>query len=81
MRIPDNRSCLKNVYWLNLCVGPEFQFLKFLQYSCGLKCDPALTLNQYPIFEIASSIVYRKNSILSSLSGDADNRLTLVIAC
>jgi hypothetical protein len=36
------------------CVGPLFQLLGILQYACGLKLGPALSLNQNPLFEMAS---------------------------
>jgi hypothetical protein len=32
-----------------------FQILEILEYSSGLKLGPAATLNQNPIFEMASS--------------------------
>jgi hypothetical protein len=35
-------------------IGASFQVLEILKYSCGLKLGPAATLNQNPIFEIAS---------------------------
>jgi len=49
------RSHLKKVFWANLCVGPSFQLLEILEYACGLKLSPALTLIQNPIFEMVSS--------------------------
>ena len=48
------RSYLKNVFWPNLFVDTSFQVLEILEYSCGLKLGSAVTLNQNPIFEIAS---------------------------
>ena len=62
------RSYLKNVFWPNLCVGSSFQVLDILQYACGLKLGPALTLNQYPIFEMASS-VFVKVTLRNRLCG------------
>jgi hypothetical protein len=50
-----SRSYLKNVFWAKFCVGLSFQLLKILQYSCGLKLGPALTLSKNPIFEMASN--------------------------
>ena len=38
----------------SLCVGYSFQLLGILEYACGLNLGPALTLNQNPIFEMAS---------------------------
>ena len=51
------RSYLKNVFWPKSCVEISFQFLKILQYFCGLKLDLALTLNQNPIFEMTSIFI------------------------
>jgi hypothetical protein len=51
----DTRSYLKKVFFPNLCVRPSFQVLDILEYACGLKLGPALTLSQNPIFEMASS--------------------------
>ena len=48
------RSYFKKVYWPNLYVGPSFQLLEILEYVCGLKLGPALTLSQDPFFEMAS---------------------------
>ena len=48
------RSYLKNVFWPNVFVGASFQILEILKYACGLKIVPAATLNQNPIFEMAS---------------------------
>jgi hypothetical protein len=48
------RSYLKNVFWPNVFVGASFQILEILKYACGLKLVPAATLNQNPIFEMAS---------------------------
>jgi hypothetical protein len=48
------RSDLKNVFWPNVFVGASFQILEIHQYSFGLKRGPASTLNQNPIFEMAS---------------------------
>jgi hypothetical protein len=39
----------------NLCVRPSFQVLDILEYACGLKLGPALTLSQNPFFEMASN--------------------------
>jgi len=50
----NNRSYLKNVFWPNIGVGISFQVLDILEYACGLKLAPALTLNQNPVFEMAS---------------------------
>jgi hypothetical protein len=52
----DTRSYLKKVFFPNLCVRPSFQLLDILEYACGLKLGPALTLSQNPIFEMASSV-------------------------
>jgi hypothetical protein len=49
------RSDLENVFWPNVFVGASFQILEILKYSSGLKRGPAATLNQNPIFEMASS--------------------------
>ena len=49
------RRYLKNVFCPNLSVESSFQLFGILEYACGLKLGPALTLNQNPIFEIASS--------------------------
>jgi hypothetical protein len=49
-----SRSHLKKVFCPNLCVGPSFQLLDILEYACGLKLGPALTLCQNPIFEKTS---------------------------
>ena len=43
-------KCLKRTFWSNLCVGAAIQILDILQYACGLKRIPALTLNQDPLF-------------------------------
>jgi hypothetical protein len=51
------RSYLKKVFFPNLCVRPSFQVLDILEYACGLKLGPALTLSQNPIFEMASSVL------------------------
>ena len=48
------RSYLKKVFLPNLCVRPWFQVLDILEYVCGLKLGPALTLSQNPFFEMAS---------------------------
>jgi hypothetical protein len=49
------RSYLKKVFLPNLCVRLSFQVLDILEYACGLKLGPALTLSQNPFFEMASS--------------------------
>ena len=51
----ETRSYLKKVFLPNLCVRPWFQVLDILEYACGLKLGPALTLSQNPFFEMASS--------------------------
>ena len=51
---PQNRSYLKNVFWPNLFGGASFQLPIRLRRTSGLKRGPAATLNQNPIFEIAS---------------------------
>ncbi len=61
-----NRRHLKNVFWPKSCVEISFQFLKILQYSCGLKLDLILTLNQNPIFEITSSQIARTINMTQS---------------
>jgi hypothetical protein len=48
-------SYLKKVFWPNLRVGSSLQLLGILEYACGLNLGPALTLNQNPIFEMAST--------------------------
>jgi hypothetical protein len=56
-----NRSYLKNAFWTNICVGFSFQDLDILEYACGLKLGPALSLNQNTIIEMASiknTVVY-----------------------
>jgi hypothetical protein len=50
------RNHLIKVFWPNLCVGSSFQLLGILEYACGLNLDSALTLNQNPIFEMASKV-------------------------
>ena len=50
--------CLKCTFWSNLCVGAVIQILDILQYTCGLKCCSALTLNQNAHFKVSS----RKNN-------------------
>ena len=61
------RSFLKNVLWPNLCVGIAFQLLKIRKYSSGLKHSPALTLDQNPIFAIASNVHHTPIEELRSL--------------
>jgi hypothetical protein len=48
-------SYLKKVFWSNLFVGSSHQLLGILEYACGLNLGHALTLNQNPIFEMAST--------------------------
>jgi len=48
------RSYLKNIFWPHICVGLSIQVLGMHAYACGLKLAPALTLDQNPIFEVAS---------------------------
>jgi len=48
------RSYLKKVFWPNLYVGTALQLLDILEYACGLPRNPALSLNQNPIFEMSS---------------------------
>ena len=62
------RSYLKKAFWPNLCVGLSFQLLDILEYACGLKIGPALTLNQNPIFEIASRVMYPKKLIKAAVT-------------
>jgi len=50
----ETRSYLKKVFWPNLGVRSEIRILEILKYSSGSNVAPALTLNQNPIFEIAS---------------------------
>jgi len=45
---------LKNVFWPNIFVGVSLQILDNQKVACGLKLGPAATLNQNPIFEMAS---------------------------
>ena len=47
--------CMQRTFWPNVCVGAVFQILDMVQYACGLKPDPACTLDQNPFFEIGSS--------------------------
>jgi len=54
-RLPYFRGYLKNVFWPNLGVGRSVPILEILEYSFGWNLAAALTLNQNPIFEIASS--------------------------
>jgi hypothetical protein len=61
------RSYLKKVFWPNLYVGPSIQLLEILEYACGLKLGPALSLNQNPIFEMASTLFKRDCPIYSNL--------------
>jgi hypothetical protein len=56
----DTRGYLKKVFLPNLCVRPSFQVLDILEYACGLKLGPALTLSKNPIFEMASNELKRK---------------------
>jgi hypothetical protein len=35
-----------------------YQVIDILEYACGLKLDPTLTLNQNPIFEMASDMIF-----------------------
>jgi len=53
------KSYLKKVFFLNFCVRPSFQVLDILEYACGLKLGPALTLSKNPIFEMASCLFFR----------------------
>ncbi len=50
-----DRSYLKKIFWSNLSVEPSLQVLDILEYACGLKLGPALTLNQNLFFEMASN--------------------------
>jgi hypothetical protein len=50
-----DRSYLKKVFWPNLRVGRSYQILEILRYSSGLIFAAALTLDQNPLFEIASN--------------------------
>ena len=63
-----SRSYLKKVFWPNLCVGSSFQVLDILQYACGLKLGSALTLNQNPDFEMASSRIQQSPKSVCVLS-------------
>jgi len=54
--VKESKSYLKKVFFPNLCVRPSFQVLDILEYACGLKLGPALTLSQNPIFEMASNV-------------------------
>jgi hypothetical protein len=49
------RGYLKNVFWPNIGVGRSAPILEILEYYSGRNLAAALTLNQNPIFEIASS--------------------------
>ncbi|MEE4113516.1 MAG: arylesterase [Desulfobacteraceae bacterium] len=46
---------LTYTFWSNFCVGAAFQRLDILQYACGLKRRPALTLNQNATFKPTST--------------------------
>jgi len=50
----ETRSYLKKIFWPNLGGGSEIRILEILEYSSVSNGAPALTLNQNPIFEIAS---------------------------
>jgi hypothetical protein len=52
------RNYLKKVFWPNLCVGPSLQILDILEYACGLKLGPTLTLNQNLFFFEIASILF-----------------------
>ena len=54
------RSYLKKVFWHNLFVGTAFQILDIPEYACGLQRSPALSLNQNPVFEMASTVAHCK---------------------
>jgi hypothetical protein len=49
------RDNLKNVFSPEFGVAPSPQVLDILQYACGLRLGRALTVNENPIFETASS--------------------------
>jgi len=53
-----SRSDLKNVFWPKVFVGASFKILEILMYSSGFELGTAATLNQNPIFEMASIISY-----------------------
>ena len=55
------RSYLKKVFWPKLFVGRSAQILEILEYSSGLILAAAAILTQNPFFEMASSVVSRKN--------------------
>jgi len=48
----------KNVFSPDIFVGFSFQVLEIRWYACGLKPDSAMILNQNPIFEMASNIMF-----------------------
>jgi hypothetical protein len=52
------RTPLKNVFWPNIFVGAWLQILDIQQYACGFKLGPAAILNQNPIFEMGSNILF-----------------------
>jgi hypothetical protein len=52
------RSHLKKVFFPNLCVRLSFQVLDILEYACGLKLGPALTLRKNLIFEMALNFIF-----------------------
>jgi len=58
------RSYLKKVFEPNLYVGPSFQLLEILEYACGLKLGPALTLGPNPFFEMASNRMYMARAVI-----------------
>jgi len=55
----NTRSCLEAIsimsFGPNVYVGTSFQILEILKYSSGFKLGSAATLNQNPIFEMASN--------------------------
>ena len=58
-----DRSDLKNVFWPNVFVGASSQILEILKYSSSLRRGPAATLNQNPIFEMASNALIKTQNV------------------
>jgi hypothetical protein len=72
------RSYLKKVFFPNLCVRPSFQVLDILEYACGFKLGPALTLSQNPIFEMASSLNFAN---VKRYANNFSLQMTVKIVC
>ena len=58
-------------YLLDIKHSCSFQVLDILEYACGLKLGPALTLSKNPFFEMASTINNMKyQTIIAFLRAD-----------